>query len=187
MAKQNAARGFTLVELMVTIAILSILTTVAVTEYRKATLTEYDAEAYATLDDFYKQLQRIVSDWGIADDDSDDGYRLPRGCKKGKWYDIAPKDMPKPQTAMFGLEVPKEKHHWTYQVCVGKFGGSGATDSDVGFTISAHRSVAGGQRVIVMGSNLPAPVSGYSTDFGSSASDVAVDEWENPLPNNEIP
>lgn len=179
MAKQNAARGFTLVELMVTIAIISVLTTVAVTEYRKATLTEYDAEAYATLDDFYKQLQRLVNDWGIADDTAGDAYRLPRNCVTGEWFGsgtIPDRD------GTFGLEIPKEKHHWAYQICVDKFGGAGATDTDVGFTISAHRTVAGGQRVIVMGSNLPAPISGYSTDFANAYTEgMTVDKWKSKL------
>lgn len=187
MAKQNAARGFTLVELMVTIAIISVLTTVAVTEYRKATLTEYDAEAYATLDDFYKQLQRLVNDWGIADDAAGDAYRLPRACVTGVWHNMDLDAAPPPENT-FGLEIPVEKHHWTYQICVNRFGGAGTTDTDAGFTISAHRSVAGGQRVIVMGSNLPSPISGYSTDFsGSFNSGMTVQMWDNELPSAKLP
>ena len=92
-------KGFTLLELLVVVAIAGILASLAVTAYVGVTKKASRSEAYAGLDSIYLLQEQFFADNGIysdhADyeathtDDSDDGIEddlrdfKPGGCEKG--------------------------------------------------------------------------------------------------------
>lgn len=148
----NNYRGFTMIELLVVITILSILATIAVLSYRRFGLQRYDSDAISNLTSLYEQTSKMVSDWGI-------GAGIDAKCRS-----IGPNnagaDGSSDNAASLnanndiGLKLTAGSTHWRYKVCTGYLVGGEME----GVLVSAHRVIDGNERVLIMGSGIPSPV-----------------------------
>jgi type IV pilus assembly protein PilA len=64
---KNVQKGFTLIELMIVIAIIGILAAIAIPAYSDYTARAQASEAFAILDGFKTPITEAVSDKGLAD------------------------------------------------------------------------------------------------------------------------
>ncbi|GEM_PF-3280836 len=158
--RNKHSHGFTLVELIIVICILSILATIAVLVYKQAKVSQYDEEAIATLSDLYMQSNELITTWGVGANAS---YEIPSGC-----LGVNPPDANMTSGAgqmsitianwqKLGLFI-NGLHHWQYQVCFGHFAGVNATDKPEGFIIVAYKDIDGADRYIVYGSGIESPI-----------------------------
>ena len=180
--KNTHSRGFTLVELVVVICVLSILATIALLVYKQANVSQYDEEAIATLNDLYMQSNELITTWGIGTNTS---YEIPVGCLSinpatgGSENGASEMSDQVANWKKLGLIVPGI-HHWSYRVCFGHF--TNDSDAPEGFLVTAHRMVGNTQRVIVYGSGLAEPIINASsipayatlTDAGTISLQVSI-------------
>lgn len=131
MSKSKYIRsGFTLLELCVVIAILSILATLAVLNYSKHRVDEYDQEALADIHSIYQQASQALSDWSIAS--ASDDFHISQGCVGStttldfiEEHSVYYKDQNTPphenedNWIRNAIELPDGLHHWRYNVCFG--------------------------------------------------------------------
>lgn len=158
-------KGFTLIELMAVIVILSILATAAVVAYRFARIQQYDSEAIADINDIYAQAFRVIGDYGVR---TPGGPRDLAGAITAGCYSVNQD----PNPATIGITFPTSRH-WIYELCIGK-SNDDATDSPDAFFVLAHRAhtaaFAGlNDRCILLSSAISSPV----VDMGTSLPDVA--------------
>ena len=163
--------GFTLVELVAVICILSILATLALVVYNRVAIDRYDAEAIATLNSLGEQSLVLMSDWGV-------GRGIAAGCT-----DLSVAGAGLDQGAVAGMSTAGEAlglklegpQHWFYQVCFG-------ADADNGtelYIVSAHRiTPSGNQRVLIAGSGFAAPVVAYTGETGFGSKDFKTPATE---------
>jgi prepilin-type N-terminal cleavage/methylation domain-containing protein len=168
--------GMTVVELMMVLAILGILTSIAVSAYSSYRVSEYDNEAIATLNDLYAQATQSIAEWGVGEGGIQrDCYTVV--CNTSAWRNASHcGGRFLKGTSFTNVSLPTELHHWTYQLC---FGFIDATNQVEGFLISAHR-ISGNneaERVIVFGTGIEVPIIEADTNGMSS---------ENILPQGAI-
>ena len=86
------SRGFTLVEVMIAVAIIGILTAIALPSYRAHALKGKRAAAQAQMMDIAnREVQFLLANRSYASKTliTDSGYALPADVAKGYTYDIA--------------------------------------------------------------------------------------------------
>ena len=162
--------GFTLIELIAVICILSILASLALIAYNRVAIDRYDAEAIATLSAIGEHSLVIMSDWGV-------GRGISEGCTDlsvagAGSSDAAVTGISNAGKALgFKLEGPQ---HWFYQVCFG----TDDNGTEI-YIVSAHRIINGSrQRVLVAGSGFAAPVVAYADNTTLDSSDFETPSTE---------
>ncbi len=174
-SRKMQRRGFTLVELVAVICILSILATLALVVYSRVAIDRYDAEATATLNALGEQSLILMSDWGVGT------QGITAGCidlsVAGAGLDGGAVAGVSTAGAALGYKIDGPQH-WFYQAC---FGTDNGTEI---YLVSAHRiTPSGNQRVLISGSGFSAPVVAYTgeTGFGTVAfetpSTKAITAW----------
>lgn len=149
--------GMTVVELMMVLAILGILTSIAVSAYSSYRVSEYDNEAIATLNDLYAQATQSIAEWGVGEDEGG----IQAQCFVINCNANAGRFDPGYCDDFFGgrsnVRLPAATHHWTYQLC---FGYIDVVNRVEGFLISAHRITDGDdeRRVILYGTGIESPI-----------------------------
>lgn len=148
----NIYRGFTMIELLAVITVLSILATIAVLSYRRYGLQRYDSDAISHMTSLYEQTSTMVSDWGI-------GSGIQAKCRN-----IGPNNAGNDGSSDnaaslntnndLGLKLTAGATHWRYRVCTGYLVNGGME----GVLVSAHRVIDGNERVLIMGSGITTPV-----------------------------
>lgn len=151
--------GMTALELMIVIAILGILTGIAASAYSSYRVSEYDAEAIATLNELYAQSTQAMAEWGVGDNGIASGCRAAVNCNgdAGGSEGIFCSANEDARFANTMISLPQGVHHWRYQLCFGHID----ADNDVeGFLISAHRRTGNGneERTIVYGTGIETPI-----------------------------
>lgn len=186
--------GMTVVELMMVIAILGILTSIAVSAYSSYRVSEYDNEAIATLNDLYAQATKYVAEWGVGGTDG-----IPIGCigpascnaKAGKSVAESCEQATAFNIDKSGIVLPAGVHHWRYQLC---FGYVDNTNKVEGFLVSAHRLAGSNdaQRVILYGTGIETPIivenmNGNTLNkFVPEGAQLTHDKWDNDFLNAPI-
>ena len=154
--------GMTAVELMLVVTILGILTTIAVSTYRAYTVSQYDAEAMATLNDLYAQSTQFLAEWGVGDNGITRGC-FSFGCNtigSTAGYSCAPaegnNDTLKTTNITTNITLAPGVHHWFYQIC---FGFVDEVNQVEGFIVTARRPVDNGEiRAILFGTGIETPL-----------------------------
>lgn len=98
-------RGFTLIEVMITVVVIAILASIAVPSYRQYVLRSHRVEAKTTLlnvaaeqEKFYLQRNRYANDTELTADKADGGLGFSPDTENG-WYELTltPDDPDNPQ------------------------------------------------------------------------------------------
>ena len=101
----NRPRGFSLIELMIALLVVTILATIAVPSYRQYILRSHRVEAKTALlnvaseqEKFYLQRNRYANDDELVTSKADGGIGFTRTTERG-WYDlkVVPDDANNPQ------------------------------------------------------------------------------------------
>jgi len=99
------SRGFTLIELMITVVVIAILASIALPSYRQYVLRSHRVEAKTALlnvaaeqEKFYLQRNRYANDGELVDTKADGGLGFTRSTENG-WYTLTldPDDDANPQ------------------------------------------------------------------------------------------
>ena len=150
--KIQRSPGFTLIELIVVICIVSILASIAVLVYSRAQVSRYDEEAIASVSAIYMQANDLITQWGVGTTN----YEITAGCLPVNPSNTATASGAAEMTntgswKKYGLLL-SGPHHWNYQVCFGHI------DSAEGFVIVARRDIGGKNRFIIYGSGIDTPI-----------------------------
>lgn len=184
--------GMTVVELMMVIAILGILTSIAVSAYSSYRVSEYDNEAIATLNDLYAQATKYVAEWGVGGTDGIPGECFgPASCNTQAGKSVAESCAQATAFDKSGIVLPAGVHHWRYQLC---FGYVDNTNRVEGFLVSAHRLAGSNdaQRVILYGTGIETPIivenmNGNTLNkFVPEGAQLTPDNWDNDFLNAPI-
>ena len=157
MVKQKLKRGFTIIELVAVMTIVSILAAVAVAAYTSFGADKYDAEAIAHMTSIYEQTMAHVNEWGITSDTTNDNkiivdvYDL--GPAKGGCEFLSDNIDNFPNNHLNIRETGST--HWRYRVAVGFIEGDSTVE---GVIVSAHRNIDDNQRVLFMGAGIDTPI-----------------------------
>ena len=175
--RSDHKQGFTLIELVVVVCIIAILVSLGIGIYRRATLTQYDTEAVATLNHFYVQISRKVNDWGISSES--DSVGLTPGCEVVDMRNGTPIILPSGRNYQLDIDSSLP-NHWVYQICVGFLDADPTSEA---YILSAHREIASGEyRIILMSSSLQDPVLGASETLPTSVKLRNVTWFADPIP-----
>lgn len=181
--KTFSKSGFTLIELMITVCIIAILSTIAVTVYRRVEVSRYDEEAIGVLHDFHAQALRLINDRGVTTPD----------CIVANKQTSVTEAMCNSNTGanttqcMFNYErVNQSGGHWVYQICLGNSavadaagGGAGAStpvNNSETFVISAHSCER--HRVILTSASMETPIIGFEGTTLPDAIPLQGATWE---------
>lgn len=161
--------GFTLIELVAVISILSILANIAIFTYRHFKDQQYDTEAISDLNNLYFQASQLVSDWGVYVDNSakqNGTMAIKAGTCLG-WNpanlgsgNAAPFDTELSQWKKYGIEIEPGPTHWSYNICFGVIDSASQVE---GFLVVASHllgedSDGGPERLILYGSGIQNPI-----------------------------
>ena len=161
MVMQKIKHGFTIIELVTVMAIVSILAAVAVAAYSSFGTDKYDAEAMAHMTSIYEQTMAHINEWGVLSGTGTDNYKLAADnydlgpAKGGCEFTSANIDNFKNGANNNALNIREVgSTHWRYRVAVGF-----VNDSTMeGVIVSAHRNVGNHQRVLFMGAGIDTPI-----------------------------
>ncbi len=193
---KNIHSGFTLIELCIVLAILSILAAIAALSYSKHRDDEYDQEALAVMHSIHQQASQALSDWTLAGETgSMVEFQIPADCAGGtidlevleanSSYYVDPETTfdNKDEWTNRTIQLPQGSHHWRYNVCFGfRVIPNGASPARIPtFDIVASRFTGNivdekrEIRYILYGSGVDAPVIGVTFKEGDSGSMMLPD------------
>ncbi len=114
--------GFTLVELMVVVAIISILAAASMAVYAKYHDNALENEASANLFALSQEANRIINDWGISGGTNGIGSIaqtcLPANPSKAQFSGAETTMWDDSVTAWSSLDIRLDgSHHWQYVLC----------------------------------------------------------------------
>lgn len=168
--KRLRNRGFTLIELMVVVAIIAVLASLAVAGYRRYQVIGLDKEAVATLTQIGAQADGLINDWGVSLTGGVKPGCLPvnppsAGVGRGQAWNFTG------DWAKYGIQV-EGPQRWSYQLCFGFTGPDGDIDA---YIVSAHLNEGNGlERVAVMVSGMEKPM----FEPAQSPIDLSPNSWK---------